>query len=148
VDTRARGALRLGRLQGLQTLLPFPLKAARHESVLGIDGAIAAFGARDFVARSFHAETPLLECRIAIGGELLGGGESSGERGRLQSRDEGLCHSLVDLNASDVEAIDAASFDENLAGAMITGSGIASTVVRVQTTTAMTAARSLSEKYV
>jgi hypothetical protein len=82
----------------------------------------------------------LFEGRIAVGRELLGGGESSGELGRFEGCNEGLCHSLVDLNASNVEAVDAASLDENLAGAMITRRGVAAAVVCVQTTAAMAAA--------
>ena len=56
---------------------------------------------------------------LAIGLEPLRGGDSGGELCRLEGGDEGLRDGLVDLDASDVEAIDAAAFDQDFAGAMI-----------------------------
>src|ERR1700720_865868 len=60
--------------------------------------------------------------------------------GRLQGSDEGPSDGLVDLDTADVEAIDAAVLDENLARAVVTWRGVATTIVGVQTATAMTTA--------
>ena len=49
---------------------------------------------------------------------------------------EGLRDGLVDLDASDVEAIDAPAFDQDFAGAMIPRRGAASAIVRVQAASA------------
>ena len=64
-------------LQRLQGFFPLALEAARHETVFGIDGAIAALGALGFVARAFRREPPWLERRLAIRLESLGGGEAA-----------------------------------------------------------------------
>src|SRR5271165_7139291 len=60
-------------LQRLQGFLPLALEAARHETVFGIDGAIAPLGALGFVARAFRGEPPRLERSLAIRLESLGG---------------------------------------------------------------------------
>src|SRR2546429_161021 len=106
----------LGGFECVQTLLPRTLKTAGDEAVVGIDCAVAALGARRCVARPFHAKTPLFEGRIAVGFEPLGGRESGDKFGRLEGCNESLRHSFVDLDASDVEAVDAAPLNENLAG--------------------------------
>ena len=73
---------------------------------------------------------------LAIGLEPLRGGDSGGELCRLEGGDEGLRDGLVDLDAADVEAIDAAAFDQDFAGAMIPRRGAASAIVRVQAASA------------
>jgi len=72
-----------------QALLPFALEAARHQPIVGVDGAVAALGALHFVACSLHTEPPLLQDRIAIAFEPLRRGESGRKRGRLQGGEEG-----------------------------------------------------------
>ena len=69
-----------------QALLPFAFEAARHQAVVGIDGAVAALGAARFVACPLDAETPLPERGLAIGLEPLRGRRqwrrASPDRGR------------------------------------------------------------------
>src|SRR5271163_5352018 len=101
--------------------------------------AIAALGAAGFIACPLDAETPLPERGLAIGLEPLRGGDSGGELCRLEGGDEGLRDGLVDLDAADVEAIDAAAFDQDFAGAMIPRRGAASAIVRVQAASAVPA---------
>src|SRR6202035_285545 len=55
----------------------------------------------------------------------LGSGERGSELCRLEGGDEGPRDGLVDLNAANVEAIDAAALDQDLARAMIPRGGTA-----------------------
>jgi hypothetical protein len=77
---------------------------------------------------------------LAIRLEPLGGDDHCGELCGLKRVDEGFCDGVVDLNAADTEAIDAAALDQRFAGAMISGSRVASAIVGVQAASAMAAA--------
>ncbi len=90
-------------------LLPFALEAASDQAVVGIDGTVAALGAARFVACPLDAEAPLPERGLAIGLEPARGGDSGGELCRLEGGEEGPRDDLVNLDAADVEAIDAAA---------------------------------------
>jgi hypothetical protein len=138
LSRRTRSALR--GLQRLQGFFPLSLEAARHETVVGIDGAIAALGALGFITGAFHGESPLLERRVAIRLEPLGGGDRCGELCRFQGGDEGFRDGVADLDAADTEAIDAAALDQRFAGAMISGNRFASAIVGVQAASAVAAA--------
>src|SRR5499433_1041468 len=132
--------LELGRLKRAQALLPVAFEAARHQSIVGVDGSIAALGALRFVIGSLDPESPLLQSGFGFDFELLGGGEGSGKPVRLQGSDEGPGDGLVDLDAADIETIDTTVLDENLARAVVTWRGVATAVVGVRTATAMTTA--------
>src|SRR5262249_40586887 len=132
--------LDLGRLECAQALLPVAFEAARHQPVVGIDSAVATLGALRFVIGSLDPEPPLLQSDFAFGFQPLGGGEGGGKPSRLQSSDEGPGDGLVDLDAADIEAIDTPVLDENLARAVVTWRGVATTIVGVQTATAMATA--------
>src|SRR5437899_8601935 len=132
--------LGLGGFECAQALLPLALQAASDQPVVWIDGTVAALGAARFVACSLDAETPLLERGLAICFEPLGSGERGSELCRLEGGDEGPRDGLVDLNAANVEAIDAAALDQDLAGAMIPRCGTAPAIVRVQAASAVPAA--------
>src|SRR5215472_10853078 len=108
--------LKLGGLKRAQAFLPFAFKATR----LGVDSAIAALGALRFVIGSLDPEPPLLQRAFAFGFQPLSGGKGGGKPGRLQSSDEGPSDGLVDLDTANIEAIDAAVLDENLARAVVT----------------------------
>src|SRR6201988_3685264 len=123
-----------------QPLLPVAFEAARHQPVVGIDSAIAALGALRFVIGSLDPEPPLLQSDFAFGLQPLSGGKGGGKPSRLQGSDEGPSDGLVDLDTADIEAIDAAVLDKNLARAVVTWRGLATTIVGVQTATAMTTA--------
>ena len=130
----------LGGIERPQALLPFAFEAARHQPVVGVDGAVAAFGALRFVAGPLQPEPPLLQSGLAVAFEPFSGGECGGKPGRLQGEDEGAGDGLVDLNAADIEAIDAAALDQNLARTMVPRRRIATAIVGVQAAAAMAAA--------
>src|SRR5437868_10725861 len=132
--------LDLGRLKCAQALLPVAFEAARHQPIVGIDSAIAARGALRFVIGSLDPEPPLLQSDFAFGLQPLSGGKGGGQPSRLQGCDEGPSDGLVDLDTADIEAIDAAVLDENLARAVVTWRGVATSIVGMQTATAMTTA--------
>src|SRR5947209_664842 len=132
--------LDLGRLKCAQALLPVAFEAARHQPVVGIDSAIATLGALRSVIGSLDPEPPLLQNDFAFGFQPLSGGKGGGKPSRLQGCDEGPSDGLVDLDTADIEAIDAAVLDENLARAVVTWRGVATSIVGVQTATAMTTA--------
>jgi hypothetical protein len=111
--------LSLSSIERPQALLPFALEATRHQPVVGVDGAVAALGALRFVGCSLHPEPPLLQGGLAIAFEPLGRTESGGKPGRLQGGNERLRDGVVDLDAADIEAIDAAARDQNLARTMV-----------------------------
>src|SRR6266567_5734630 len=136
----APGEVGFGGFKRAQALLPLALEAAGHQPVVGIDGTIATLCALRFVGCPLHGKSPLLEHGLAIGFEVLGSGESGGELGWLQGGNERLRDGLVDLHAADIEAIDPAALEENLARAMIPRRGRAAAIVCVQAAAAMTAA--------
>src|SRR5215468_5281265 len=132
--------------EGAQQLLPVAFETARHQPVVGIDSAIAALGALRFVIGSLDPEPPLLQNGFAFDFQPFSGGKSGGKPSRLQGSDEGPSDGLVDLDTADIEAIDAAVLDENLARAVVTWRSVATTIVGVQTATAMaTAGQPLQE---
>ena len=107
---------------------------------IGIDSAVAALGEVCGIARPLDAKPPVFERGLAVGLDLLGGRQCRCDLGWFERRDEGVRHSLVDLHATDVEAIAAAPLDEPLTCAMIPRCRIATTVMRAQTAATMTAA--------
>src|SRR6266849_5797812 len=64
----AAGEFGFGVLELAQALLPLGLEAACDESVLGVDGAIAALGTLRLVAGALGGQTPLAEDAIAAVG--------------------------------------------------------------------------------
>jgi hypothetical protein len=60
-------------------VLPLALEAAGNKPVVGIDGAIAAFGTARLVARPLDAEAPLLECGLSVALKAPGRGQSGGD---------------------------------------------------------------------
>src|SRR5258708_913989 len=115
------------------------VEGAGEEGVGGVGGGGGARGGAGGVGGPLDAETPLLERGLAICFEPLGSGERGSELCRLEGGDEGPRDGLVDLNAANVEAIDAAALDQDLAGAMIPRCGTAPAIVRVQAASAVPA---------
>jgi len=109
----------LCRLQRPQTFFPLPLETARHEPVLGVDDAIAPFCALGFVMGAFHGKSPLLERRLAIGFKSFRGGERRGQFCGFQSSDERPGYGVVDLDAADIEAVDASVLEQHFASTVI-----------------------------
>src|SRR5499433_2984994 len=132
--------LDLGRLKCAQALLPVAFEAACHQPVVGIDSAITTLGALCLVIGSLDPEPPLLQSGFAFDFQPLSGGKGGGKPSQLQGSDEGPSDGLVDLDTADIEAIDAAVLDENLARAVVPWRSVAATVVGVQTATAMATA--------
>jgi hypothetical protein len=75
---------------------------------------LAALGALGWVAGAFHGEPPLFERPVTIRFEPLGGGDRCGELCRLQGGDQGFRDGVVDLNAANIETIDASVLDNTL----------------------------------
>src|SRR5437660_3958208 len=123
-----------------QTLLPRALQATRHQPVVGIDGAIATLGEACCIARPLDAEPPVLERGRAIHLALLRRGQHRCDLCRLERCNECAGHGLVDLDATDVEAIAAAPLDQMLAGTVISRHRVATAVMCAQTAAAMPAA--------
>src|SRR5208283_232575 len=143
--------LGLGGLERAQPLLPFALEAASDQAVVGIDGAVAALGAARFVACPLDAEAPLSERGLAIGLEPLRGGDRGGKPCRLEGGDERPRDGLVDLDAADAEAIDAAALgscrgNDSLARSGVRDSWCASGVRSVRRRPSLAAERSLPSR--
>ena len=58
----------------VQPLLPFPLEATCDQPLLGIDGSVAAFRTRRFIAGAFDGHPRLRQRGIVIGFQALGSG--------------------------------------------------------------------------
>ena len=108
--------VKLGGLNRAQALLPVAFEAARHQPVVRIDSAIAALGALRFVIGSLDPEPPLLQSEFAFGFQPLSGSKSGGKPGRLQSSDESPDDGLVNLDTTDIEAVDARLSTRTLPG--------------------------------
>jgi hypothetical protein len=108
-----------GGFECAQALFPFALKATGDQPVIWIDGTITSLRTASFVACPLNTETPLLERGLAISFKPFSSGKSSAELCRFKGRNESPRDGFVDLDASNVEAIDAAALDQDLAWAMI-----------------------------
>src|SRR5215472_3175755 len=133
------GELGLGLLELAQALLPFALKTAGDKTVLGIDSAIAAFGALCLVPGTLGGEPALGERIVAIGFEPFGGGESGFKSRGSQRSENGAGNRAVDLHRADAQTIDTAPIDDVFAGAVVARRCSASGVVGAQPPPARTA---------
>jgi len=85
----------------------------------------------------FNVPPPLRQGGSAVGLEAIGRCESGVDGGRLHGREQGLADRLVDLHAADIEAVDASTLDDVLAGAMVAGRGVGAAIVGAQPPAAM-----------
>ena len=116
----AAGKFGLCRFKGRQFLFPFAFKTTRNQAVVGIDGTVAPLATAGFERGPLGIKAPLPECVLAIDFELFASSDGGRQLCRLKSDDEGARGGLVDLNTADIEAIDAAAFDDIFARTMIT----------------------------
>jgi hypothetical protein len=69
----AAGEFGLGVGEGLQRGVPFGFQAAGDQPVVGVDGAVAVFGATGLVSGLFELASPLVERGVVAVFEVLGG---------------------------------------------------------------------------
>ena len=91
------------------------------------------------VACALDRETPLRQRAVVIGFDALGRGERGLDTERRERGKHGARHRLVDLHGADAQAVDAATIDDALAGAVIARRGGAAGVVRAQLASALSA---------
>ena len=126
--------LRFGSGEIAQAFFPLRFESACHESVFGFDRTILTLGTFGFVASAFHRQAPLTERCIVVGFELLDGELRCFQRRGRQSFEKSIDNGLIDLNAADIETVHAASLDDILARAMVSGRRVSARVVRMQPT--------------
>jgi hypothetical protein len=97
----AAGEFGLGVGEGLQRGVPFGFQSASDQAVVGVNGAVAAFGAASLIARLFDLAAPLRERDVMAVLELLGGGQAGLQRGRGQRRQESLGDRGIDGRSAD-----------------------------------------------
>ena len=131
--------LGLGLLEFTQAVLPFGFETTSDEAVVGVDGAIATLGALRLVACALDRETPLRQRVVVIGFDALGRSERGLDTARRERGKHGVRHRLVDLHGADAKAVDAATIDDALAGAVIARRRGAAGVVRAQLASALAA---------
>ncbi len=107
----AAGELCLCVIEPAQTPLPFALQPPGHQAVFGFHRAVTALGPLGLVAGPLDGQAPLRECRVVVGLQLLGGHHHRLEAGRVERCEKGLAHRCIDLDPTDVQAIDAAAVD-------------------------------------
>src|SRR5271165_5356353 len=117
-----------------QALFPLGFESACHESVFGLDRTILTLGSFGFIASAFHCQTPLTECCIVVGFELLHGQLCCFESRGRQSFEKSIGNGLIDLNTTDVQTVHSASANHILARAMISGRRGSTRVVSVEPT--------------
>lgn len=126
-------------LQGAQSLLPLRLEPACHQPVVGIDRAIAALGALDLLVGALDRQAPLGQGAVVIGLQQLRRTHRCPQAGGCHSAQEGMDHGLVDLRATDVQAVHAATIDDALVRALVARRLVLAAVVRVQLAPAVAA---------
>src|SRR5208282_2484583 len=126
-------------LELAQTAFPLGLEAPRNESVVRIDGPIAAFGPLCAVARTLDVAPELRHGGLVIGFELLCGFQRGFKAGRRECHEERRRNRRIDLVTTDGETVLAAAVDDGFAGAVIAGCGAAAAVVHLQAPPAATA---------
>ncbi len=126
----AAGEFGLGVGEGLQRGVPFGFQAAGDQPVVGVDGAVAAFGPAGLVAGLLDLAAPLRQRGVVAVLELLGGGQAGLQRGGLQRGQERLGDRGVDRRPADAQVAGAAALDELAgAGAVVAGRGLGGAVV-------------------
>jgi hypothetical protein len=126
-DTRLFGLasrqIHLGGMEFMQALCPVCLKAAGHQAVVWIDGAIAPLCSLGFVAGAFDLEFDLRDDSVLVGIDLLGRQERSFKPSGSQGGDEGACDGGVDLATANPHAVFTTAVGDIVAGALVRGSG-------------------------
>src|SRR5208283_4871091 len=117
-----------------QALFPLGFESACHESVFGLDRTILTLGSFGFIASAFHCQTPLTECCIVAGFDLLHGQLCCFESRGRQSFEKSIGNGLIDLNTAHVQTVHSASANHILARAMISGRRGSPRVVSVEPT--------------
>ena len=113
-------------------MLPFAFEPAGDKSVVWVDGAIAPLRALGLIGGPLCGLPPVLERRLVVGLELLGGGERGREFGGLERSEKRLGERLVNLHAANGETVASTALDDDLTGAVIAGGGVAPAIMRLQ----------------
>jgi hypothetical protein len=97
----AAGEFGVGVGELLQRLVPFGFQPAGDQAVVGVDRAVAAFGATGPIAGLLDLPAPLRQGGVVAVLEVLGGGQAGLQRGGLQRRQERLGDGGVDGQPAD-----------------------------------------------
>ncbi|HKY39828.1 MAG TPA: reverse transcriptase domain-containing protein [Polyangiaceae bacterium] len=111
------------RLKLAQAFLPFSFEAARHQAVVGINGAIASLGTLRLVSCTLDLELDLSEDSVLIALDLLGGYQRRFEASGSERMQKGACNSHVDLFSTDAHAVLRPSVGNGVASAVISRRG-------------------------
>jgi len=131
------GELVFSGLQFLQSVLPLSLKPARDQSVLRIHGAIAPLGTLCVVPRTLDVAAELHQGRFVIGFKLLDRLEQGFQACWCERGEKGLGNCRVNLDATHIEAVLAATIHDVLACAMIPRCRVSAGVVHGEAPSAM-----------
>jgi len=110
-------------------LFPLRLQAARHQPIVRIDGLVSTLSLGCFVTTPLDLQAPLIQSRVVVGFQTLGGDQRGLHAGRLQGSQEGVGDCRIDLATADVETVLATSFDNVLARTMIARAGIPASIM-------------------
>ena len=103
--TFALRELGFGLLELAQALLPFTLEAARNETVLGIDSAIAAFGTMPRTGLRSAARRYWASASSRSGFDPFGGGERGFETPGASAVRTARATRVVDLHCADAQLL-------------------------------------------
>lgn len=131
------GKFCLGLFEFTQLCLPLCFKSARDQTVLRIHGAVASFGTQRFVVRPFDSQAPLRKRCIVIGLKTFCGLYGRFEAGWFNGVQEGLRNGGVNLQATNIEALDATTILDIFVRTMVTRRLIRAAVVGFKRPTAV-----------
>jgi hypothetical protein len=99
---------------------------------VGIHGAVPVFGALRFIVRSFNAQAPLGERGVVIGFETFSRTHGRFKTPRFNCVEKRLCDRSVNLQAADIETVDAAAILDPFVRAMVAGCLVGSAIVSLK----------------
>ncbi|WP_338925701.1 hypothetical protein IHE33_09650 [Mycetohabitans endofungorum] len=115
----ASGEFLLRLFEFAQMFLPLRLKPASDQTVLRIDSLIPALGPLGFIVGPLNAQSPLRKRGVVVGFETFCGTHCCFQTGRLDGLHKRLGGGCIDLQSSDIQAINATAVDDPLVGTMI-----------------------------
>jgi len=122
-----------------QLFLPLALESTSDKAIVRVNSTISSLGAACFITCSLDTKAPLPEHRFAIRFKPFRGGDTGSQLRWLEDRKKSLCNGVIDLNATNIEAIDPAALDNDLAGAVVARRRQPTVVMCPKPTPAMTA---------
>ena len=125
----APGEFSLGLGELAQLLFPFDFESSGDQPVLGIDRAVAPFGALSLIAVPLHLPPPLCQNLVVLGLKLVSRGQGCVDRGWLDRLEHAVGNGLIDIHTTDTETMATTTSNHGRVATKITGRGTVAVIM-------------------